>query len=274
MSWNDTEPLVFGDRYVARAHIGSGGAGDVYEVEDRVTGVVRALKLLYESRFSSGRSRERFFAEAKLMAKLHHPAVLPVYDVAMHRSRPFFVMEFAKRGTVKDWSSRAVAPLNPLDVGRMALQILDGLAYAHDWRIVHRDVKPENILIVEKGRFKLADFGVAKYDDPTRSDVTKSGDHLGTLGFMAPEQRIDARNATAMSDIYGMGAVLFSTLSLCAQPPVELYRMDITGESFPLVPRDYAKIIRKATSARPSDRYASARAMRDAIQWAAVTVET
>jgi len=200
--------------------------------------------------------------------------VLPVYDVGMHRSRPFFAMEFAKRGTIMDWSERACAPLNALTVGRMALQILDGLAYAHDWRIIHRDVKPDNILVVEKGRFKLADFGVAKYDDPTRVDLTSSGDHLGTLGFMAPEQRIDARNATAMSDIYGMGAVLFSTLSLCPQPPVELYRMDITEESHPLVPRGFAKIIRRATSARPSDRYGSAKEMRDAIQWAAVTVET
>jgi len=274
VSCDDPDPLIFGGRYQARAHIGSGAAGDVYEVVDGVTGVVLALKLLYESRFTSTRSRDRFFAEATMMAKLHHPAVLRVYDVAMHRSRPFFVMEYAKKGTLTDWTASAVEAMNHLVVGRMALQILDALAYAHAWRIIHRDVKPDNILVVEEGRFKLADFGVAKYDDPTRVDLTASGDHLGTLGFMAPEQRIDARNATALSDIYGMGAVLYSALSMCAQPPVELYRMELTEESHPLIPAGFAKIIRRATSARPSDRYRSAKEMRDAIQWAAVTVET
>ena len=274
MSWNNSDQMLYGERYAARAHIGSGGAGDVYEVEDTRTGVVRALKLLYETRFSSKVVRQRFFDEAKLMAKMEHPGVLPVYDVSMHRDRPFFVMEFAKQGTVKDWAESTNEPLNPLSVGRMVLQILDGLAYAHDWRIVHRDVKPDNILIVEEGRFKLADFGVAKYDDPARVDLTSTGDYLGTLGFMAPEQRIDPRNATALSDIYAMGAVLFTTLSLSPQPPPELYRMEITPESHPLVPRGYADIIRRATSARPSDRYASAKEMREAVQWAAVTVET
>ena len=266
--------MLFGGRYACRAHIGSGGAGDVYEVEDTRTGVVRALKLLYETRFSVNVVRQRFFDEARMMAKMEHPGVVPVYDVAMHRDRPFFVMEFAKLGTVQSWAGTTNEPLNPLSVGRMVLQILDGLAYAHDWRIVHRDVKPDNILIVEEGRFKLADFGVAKYDNDARVDLTSTGDHLGTLGFMAPEQRIDPRNATALSDIYGMGAVLFTTLSLVPQPPTELYRMEITPESHPLIPDKFAEIIRRATSARPSDRYRSAREMREAVQWAAVTVES
>ncbi len=266
--------MLFGGRYAGLAHIGSGGAGDVWEVEDTRTGVKRALKLLYESRFTSNVVRQRFFDEARLMARMEHPGVLPVYDVAMHRDRPFFVMEYAKKGTVGDWAKHTNEPLHPLNIGRMALQILDGLAYAHDWRIVHRDVKPDNILIVEEGRFKLADFGVAKYDEPSRVDLTSTGDHLGTIGFMAPEQRIDPRNATAASDIYGMGAVLFTTLSLVPQPPPELYRMEITTESHPLVTAKFAEIIRRATCARPSDRYGSAKEMREAVQWAAVTVET
>jgi serine/threonine-protein kinase len=261
-----TDGDVVAGRYEVTGTLGFGGAGDVYRVKDRVTQADRALKLLYDDQLGTRVLRQRFMTEARIMAELQHPNVLPVYELGEHGDRVYFVMEFAPHGTVRQEFDHGADPWLAVDI---LIQVLDALEYAHKQNCIHRDVKPANILITQPGRYKLADFGVARYDAMGVARLTNTGDYLGTLGYMAPEQRADPRRVQPQSDLYAAGAALFNLLSGSARPPPDLYAMAVDDLAFPHVPVEILPIIERATRADVRERYATAAAMRDALVAAA-----
>ncbi|MCB9675362.1 MAG: serine/threonine protein kinase [Alphaproteobacteria bacterium] len=252
-----------GGRYEVLDTLGFGGAGDVYRVTDHVTDAERALKLLYDDQLGTESLRQRFLTEARIMAELQHPNVLPVFDLGEHGDRVYFVMEYAPLGNAREQFDRGEVDLRL--AAEVILQVLDALEYAHQHNCIHRDVKPANILITQPGRYKLADFGVARYDALGVARVTTTGDYLGTLGYMAPEQRVDPRRVVPQSDLYAVGAALYNLLSGHPRPPPDLYALAVDELTFPDIPHRLLPIIRRATRAAVGDRYASASEMRDAL---------
>lgn len=274
--------LLFGGRYTPVRHVGAGGAGDVYLVEDARIGVQRALKLLFEPLPGGGPDedpaeddplggtiRQRFLSEARLMARLQHPNVVPVYDVGTHGRRVYFVMEYATGGTLRDRMSRPVPVHQAVDAMR---QVLEGLEYVHARAVIHRDVKPDNILQFDRGRWRLGDFGVARFQDEHRDDLTRTGDYLGTLGYMAPEQRMDPRWVRPTSDLYAVGATLFALLGATSRPPADLYAMPLTEREHPEIAGPLLDVVRRATRMNPRDRFRTAAEMRQALDWAAASL--
>ena len=157
--------------------------------------------------------RRRVETEARLAARLTHPNVVTVFDSGLEAGHPFIVMERLNGRTLRD--ELAEGPMEPEAVRSMALQVLEALAAAHGIGLIHRDVKPGNILAAGEGTWKVADFGIATSieDDHT---LTKTGELLGSASYLAPE-RLEGHAATTRSDIYSLGVVMYEALT--GRPP-------------------------------------------------------
>jgi serine/threonine-protein kinase len=255
---------ILGDRYRVAEVIGFGGAGDVYRVDDLQFGSVRALKLLYEDQLATSVLRQRFLTEARIMAELQHPNVLPVYELGEHRGRVYSVMEYSPLGSVREYfHGGQPGPREAVDV---AVQVLAALECAHDNGCIHRDVKPANVLRFDDGLCKLADFGVARYDADGVGRHTRTGDYLGTLGYMSPEQRADPRQVAPAADLYAAGAMLFTLLAGTSRPPPDLYALEVDCERLPDAPAEVCAVVERATRSRATDRYEDAASMRRALE--------
>ncbi|TVQ88547.1 MAG: serine/threonine protein kinase [Deltaproteobacteria bacterium] len=198
-------------RYALVGLLGRGGMGIVYRAYDPDLQREVAVKCL--SRSKQPETRERFLAEARSVARLDHPSLVRVLDVGVHGDQPYFVMELVSGGSL----ARRLedGPLGPDEALQIAASVARALAHAHDAGIVHRDVKPSNILIDRQGRAKLSDFGVAR--DTTNAHRTGTGQVVGTLRYMAPEQAAGHEVGPA-ADIYALGLVLAECLT--RSPPV------------------------------------------------------
>ena len=153
--------------------------------------------------------RERFVREARLAASLQHPNLVSVYDVGEEDGSPYIVMEYVQGETLADLIARK-APLPPERAVGLLVQICDGLEHAHAAGLVHRDIKPQNLLVRDDGVVKIADFGIARTLDGTQ--LTQVGTVLGTAAYLAPEQAAGER-VTAAADVYALGAVAYELLS-------------------------------------------------------------
>ena len=168
-----------------------------------------ALKRLAENLARDDELHVRFLREARLAARLSHPNVVRVYDVGDEHGRPFIAMEYVDGETLSQHVARR-GPLPPDEAARLGIQICHGLAAAHAAGLVHRDVKPQNLLLRRDGVLKLGDFGIALGAEGTR--LTTAGTVLGTAAYLAPEQA-RGEEVTAAADIYGAGAVLYELLT-------------------------------------------------------------
>jgi serine/threonine protein kinase len=168
-----------------------------------------AVKLLAEHLADTADSHDRFLREAKLAAQLSHPNVVQVFDVGEDDGRPFIVMEYVEGATLAD-ELKQRGRLDPAEVVDLALQICGGLEHAHAAGVVHRDIKPRNLLLRPDGTVKVADFGIARTADATR--LTQIGSVLGTAAYLAPEQAL-GEEVTAAADIYSLGCVLYELLT-------------------------------------------------------------
>jgi serine/threonine-protein kinase len=168
-----------------------------------------ALKRLAENLARDEDLRRRFLREARLAARLSHPNVVRVFDVGEDGGRPFIAMEYVEGETLADLVARR-APLPAAEAASLGIQACAGLAAAHAARLVHRDVKPQNLLLGKGGLLKLGDFGIAAGHEGTR--LTLAGTVLGTAGYLAPEQA-RGEQVTAAADIYAVGAVLYELLT-------------------------------------------------------------
>ncbi len=250
--------------------------GVIYAAHDPVIDRKVAIKLI-RADLLSGDDKAAFVArfqrEARAAGRCVHPNIVAIYDFAVHEGNPFLAMEFVDArhlGQVLAQSGRFAAPAAVAIIG----QVLDALACAHGVGIVHRDVKPANILLLANGRVKMTDFGIARFDS---SELTLDGAVIGTPSYMSPEQcRGDA--VDARSDVFSTGVVLFEILSgerpfpgrnftevawrLMNEPPPDI-RGTVEGISPAL-----AAVIERALAKQPADRFASAEEMAAALRGA------
>src|SRR3989442_15010646 len=189
--------------------LGGGGMAVVYRAVQQPLGREVALKALSPELFQDDGFVKRFEAEAKTLAKLDHPNILPIYDFELSEGMAYLTMPLIRGGTLRDILNRG--PLDTLSAWRYLREIGDGLQHAHDAGIVHRDLKPTNVLIHSDGRAMLADFGLARgAGQPTH--LTTIGLAIGTPGYMAPEQ-VMGHEVDRRADIYAMGVLTFEMLT-------------------------------------------------------------
>jgi len=209
---------VVAGRYELQELLGTGGMSSVYRAHDTLLERDVALKILHEHHHEDEEYLERFRREARAVAQLSHPNIVTVIDRGEADGRQFIVFEYVEGQTLKD-----VVDAGPLDVGRaleVTIAIARGLGFAHEHGIVHRDVKPQNVILNSDGEAKVTDFGIARSVDV--EGVTESGTVLGTSNYIAPEQAT-GQAVDLRTDVYSLGVVLFELLT--GEAP-------FTGESF------------------------------------------
>jgi eukaryotic-like serine/threonine-protein kinase len=233
--------------------LGSGGMGIVYSAEDERLHRPVAIKFLSRDGLHDPRAFERFQQEARTASSLNHPNICTIHDIGEYGGEPFLVMELIEGQTLA--SRLQAGALSLQEAVPLAVSIADALAAAHQHNIVHRDVKPANILITERGDAKLLDFGIARLSAAMDATVTNSGTTAGTLAYMSPEQ---ARNEPLdhRTDLFSLGAVLYEVVS-GARPfggasPALVFDAILNREPKPVaevnprVPQELARIILRA----------------------------
>ena len=247
-------------RYRIERPLGQGGMATVYLAQDDELDRPVALKILADHLASDSTFRDRFEREARLAARLDHPNVVRVFDVGESDGRPFIVMEYVEGDTLADEVGR-LGPLPPDRAVDLGLQICSGLEAAHASGLVHRDVKPRNLLLRQDGVLKIADFGIARAAESTR--LTEIGTILGTAAYLAPEQA-EGAEATPAADLYSVGAVLYEMLTgrvpYTAESLVELLAKQEAGPPPPIagVPTWLELAVIRCLEPDPSERPASA----------------
>ncbi len=195
-------------RYEIRGEVGRGGMATVYRAFDPLFEREVALKILNRELLSNSQVRERFERETKIIAKLEHPAIVPVYDVGRDNEQLFFVMRYMAGGSLSDRTQAGKLPL--AEIVRIVTRLGTALDYAHAKGIIHRDLKPGNILFDEENNAFISDFGIAKFAEAS-VNLTASG-IVGTPTYMSPEQAM-GEEVDGRSDIYSLGVMLFEMLS-------------------------------------------------------------
>jgi hypothetical protein len=240
--------------------LGGGGMAVVYRAVQQPLGREVALKALSSELFQDDGFVKRFETEAKTLAKLDHPNILPIYDFEVIDGNAFLTMPLIRGGTLRDILNRG--PLDPLTAWRYLREIGDGLQHAHDAGIVHRDLKPTNVLIHSDGRAMLADFGLARgAGQPTH--LTTIGLAIGTPGYMAPEQ-VMGHDVDKRADIYAMGVLTFEMLT-GRLPYIGSNRMEVAYATVntpipsavkinPNLPDELDQLLQKVLAKDPAER--------------------
>ena len=256
---------VLNQRYVLTAVLGKGGQATVYQATDRMLNVERAIKVLSPQLMHDKLSRDRFRAEAQSMAKIDHKGIVKIYDIVDTEEHFFIVMELLNGGTLWQWIGQHGAM--PEKMACMAIaNVVEALTSVHRQGIIHRDIKPQNMLLNQDGDIKLTDFGIARGD----SSFTQTGSAIGTFGYMAPEQIENSKYVTSQSDIYSLGACLYA---LCiGKSPKDLVLVHHKEELLTGFSSQMRDIILKATQYQPTDRYATPFDMRKDLQAALQTL--
>ncbi|MEA2703274.1 MAG: eukaryotic-like serine/threonine-protein kinase [Actinomycetota bacterium] len=267
--------LVAG-RYRLRHEIARGGMAEVWEAEDSVLGRAVAVKLLLPELAADPSFLERFRREAIAAARLAHPNVVGIFDTGIDDGLAFIVMELVDGTTLRE-TLLARGALPPAEAIDIAAQVAGALEYAHKAGIVHRDVKPANILLCADGRVKVADFGIAKAaatEGVASNDLTGTGAVVGTAKYLSPEQ-VDGRPVDGRTDVYALGVVLYEML--CGRPPFSgdtemaigiqhLDRKPLSPRQVKAgIPKPLEAIVLRALAKAPDDRYANAAAMQTAL---------
>jgi len=200
---------LIAERYELEELVGTGGMSSVYRAHDQLLERHVALKVLHEQFTSDGDHVERFRREARSVAQLSHPNIVTVIDRGEQDGRQFIVFEYVEGENLKALIERE-APLPEREAVELALQIARALAFAHEQGLVHRDVKPQNVLLAEAGGAKVTDFGIARSLD-VHGGLTQTGTVMGTSDYIAPEQARGGK-ADVKTDIYSLGVVLYELL--------------------------------------------------------------
>lgn len=199
------EGTRLGGRYEVREHLGGGGAGDVWLAVDTSLERFVAVKVM---RNLTDKDYQRFDAEIRAQAPLSHPSIVRVFDTGTHDDAPFLVLAYVEGSALSDLVTEGPLPVS--QVTTWGAQIADALAHAHAHGVVHRDVKPSNVLIDEQGRAHLTDFGIAHR--PGGERLTATDGFIGSAAYVAPEQ-VDGSEVTPAADVYGLGLVLLEALT-------------------------------------------------------------
>jgi predicted Ser/Thr protein kinase len=203
---------LIAERYELEEVVGSGGMSSVYRAHDRLLERDVALKVLHEQFGEDDDHVERFRREARAVAGLSHPNIVTVIDRGEQDGRQYIVFEYVAGENLKSLIERE-APLSEQDAVRIALEVARALAFAHEHGLVHRDVKPQNVLLTEDGEAKVTDFGIARsVDRDVRGGLTQTGTVMGTSDYIAPEQARGSK-ASVGTDVYSLGVVLHELLT-------------------------------------------------------------
>jgi WD40 repeat protein len=261
-------PQRLGDYEVIEA-VGRGGMGSVYKVHDVALNRIAALKIIHHFTAADGVATDRFFRAARLWARLKHPSIVPIYHVGQFDGMPYVVSEFIEGVNLSALLSQAGRP-TARDAARIIAEVADALHFAHERGVIHRDVKPSNIMIRPDGHAGLVDFGLARSLADDEASLSSTGTVIGTPPYMSPEQAEGRLGAIGpASDVYGLGATLYTLL--VSRPPFQGQTVIETLRQIPEVepvpprrlvptaPRDLETICLKCLEKDPKDRYASAR---------------
>jgi hypothetical protein len=256
--------VTLSGRYRLDERIAGGGMGDVWRGTDEVLGRTVAVKILLPALLEEPGFAERFRGEARTMATINHPGVVNVYDYGNEDGTAFLVMEYVEGDALSRTLSR-VHRLTPARTMALIAQAADALHAAHEKGIVHRDVKPGNLLVRPNGTLVLTDFGIAR--SAAAAQLTQAGSVLGTASYLAPEQAA-GKTASPLSDVYALGVVAYQCLAgrrpFEGDNPLEIAMRHVRDVPPPL-PRDIPPAVRQvvecAMAKDPSARYPSAAAM-------------
>jgi TolB-like protein/predicted Ser/Thr protein kinase len=246
--------------YRILSKLGEGGMGVVYKAEDLTLQRTVALKFLPAESLASASDRSRLVHEARAAAVLLHPNICPVYEIGESEGRTFIAMGYLEGRSLKDLLSDGPLPLD--EALRIAKEIGEGLSAAHGKGIVHRDVKPGNVMVTPEGRAVLMDFGLAKMTGATK--LTRTGATVGTVAYMSPEQ-MQGKEVDSRTDIWALGVMLYEmvsgTLPFQGEYEPALFYAIVNADPKPLVgekiPTGLEGIIAKALAKRASERYAT-----------------
>ena len=194
-------------KYKLLKKLGQGGMGEVYLAEDTKLHRQAAIKVLSKALAGKGDFVERFYREARSMAKMNHDNAVSVYDVDQDNGIHYVAMEFVDGKSMQAWMDQ-LGKLSVGDALHVTLRCAEALQVAHNQNMVHRDIKPDNVMLTSKGKVKVADFGLAKVTDEDMS-MTQSGTGLGTPYYMAPEQARNAKHVDGRTDVYALGITLY-----------------------------------------------------------------
>jgi serine/threonine-protein kinase len=260
-------------RYLIESLIGVGGMANVYKGKDVKNGNDVAVKVLKEEFLDNEELVRRFKNESKAISILDHPNIVKVYDVSVTDQLQYIVMEYVDGITLKEYLKQRGGPLTWKEVVHFASQILSALQHAHAKGIVHRDVKPQNIMLLADGSIKMMDFGIARFSRAQNQTVSDKA--IGSVHYISPEQA-KGDKTDARTDLYSVGVMLYEMLSgrlpFDGSGAVSIAIKQISDKATPLaqiapnVPEGLRQITERAMAKDPKDRYQSAREMLDAIE--------
>lgn len=244
--------------YVLTGKIGQGGIAEIFRGRQESLSRDVAIKILSPNLLSDADIVRRFEREAVVIAKLSHPNIVHVIDRGKAGNRYYFVMEYVDGTSLREVIDSNKIPLETkLD---MIVQVCKALDYAHKNGVIHRDIKPTNILIDKQGNARVADFGIAQIIGLSESEMTSSDVVMGTVAYMSPEQKVSSTNVDQTTDIYAIGIMLYEMLT--GKKPQGHFRLP--SEFDPSL-RGFDDIILKTLAQEPRDRYQSAVELKDAI---------
>ena len=261
---------IVDNRYALVQSLGFGGMGEVYLAHDEVLDRDVALKMLRMHYAGDDEFAERFKREAMSAASLSHPNIIQVYDRGeTEEGASYIAMEYVPGGTLKEMIFRD-GPLEAADAAEIGAQVAEALGAAHDRGMVHRDIKPQNVLLTARGGAKVADFGIVRAG--SSATISRTGSVMGTAGYMSPEQAL-GKPATPKSDLYSLGVVLYEALTgelpYTADNPIAVSMKHVNEplrppiELNPRVPRGMNALVTKLLAKDPEDRYADADELAD-----------
>ena len=276
-----TPPPIGGGQYIGKylvkSELGRGGMGAVYLAEQPGLGREVAIKQLIQSAATDPIALQRFMQEAQVMARTSHPNLVQVHDLELTGDANYIVLEFVRGKSLRDWIERGSIP--PPQVFAIMHGVLQALDYAHKHAIVHRDMKPENVLLSDEGMVKVADFGIARLTDDSGvgGTATKTGTTVGTPQYMSPEQ-VSSSKVDGRSDLYSAGIMFYELVA--GQPPFTAGESDgpftLMAKHVQAPPQppsvhrpgldpELEELILKAISKRPEDRFQTGQEFDDTI---------
>ena len=270
------------DGYHIEAVLGRGGMGVVYKAEDIALSRPVALKRINPAQAHREQFLRRFRSEAKALARINSPYITSIYALRDTDIGLLIVMEYVDGGTLKDWIDEG--PMPPHEVIPIVRQMLHAFRDAHGAGVIHRDIKPQNVLRASDGTVKITDFGIAKLRRPDSGETVTQGGQGGTLKYMSPEQIEKIDEVDNRSDLYALGMTMYEMLA--GRLPFgnldtdfDIMRKVVSGSVTPPgefisnLPPDLASVIEEATATKPTDRFASAETMLEALDRAADAIE-
>jgi serine/threonine protein kinase len=252
--------------------LGQGGMATVYKAYHASLDRYVALKVLHPAFLEDKNFQARFQREARLVAKLEHPNIVPIYDYSEHEGRPYLVMKYIEGVTLK--ARLSAAPIIPSEIERIVRAVGAGLDYAHKHGILHRDIKPSNVLLANDGQIYLADFGLARIAQSGESTLT-SDMILGTPQYISPEQAMGKKNLDEGTDIYSFGVMLYELtvgqVPFSADTPFSVIHdhiytpLPLPSKVNPAISLELERVLLKSLAKERHDRYKDVAALVEAF---------